>query len=203
MYDVNTRGLTEAVGWSLYDTNTYAAAGQLQMQFFQVPRGQGAVPKTLADTNMTLAGQLPKPQNFLAYWIELYIIPSAALSAVGALTAAAFANDVMKFYTQPASLTFRIGDKNYVEEAPLIKFPPRGGLTGFSAASDTTTAAAAGRFILDYATNSGPLYEIDPALRLVDSQNFSVVLDWPALVTLSADAKIVCNLGGYLYRSVQ
>jgi hypothetical protein len=99
-YNVNRPNQVEAIRSSLYDTQAYAAAGQTQLQFFQVPKGQSS--KTFADTNMTSAGQLASPQSFLIETVELYFIPGVLPGVVGtANTASAtnFMNDVSKFYT--------------------------------------------------------------------------------------------------------
>ncbi len=69
-YDVNRRGEYEGIRQTLYDSAAYAAAGQTQLQFFQIPQGQSS--KTIADTNMKSAGQLPQPQHFLVESIEIH-----------------------------------------------------------------------------------------------------------------------------------
>ena len=73
-YAVNRPGMEEDIFQPLYDYQTYALAGTTsEYQFFQVPQGQGG--KTLADTNMDSAGQLPAPKRALVtqvqgLWIE-------------------------------------------------------------------------------------------------------------------------------------
>jgi len=71
-YDVLNPRITEFFGQPLYDTVNYAAAGQAQMNFFAIPRGQAAVLttavggapaagtiKSYRDTNLDVAGFTP------------------------------------------------------------------------------------------------------------------------------------------------
>jgi len=198
-YNVNRAGQVEAIKASLYDFQTYAQAGQTQLQFFQTPKGQGG--KTFADTNMTLAGSLPAPMSFLVECIEIYFFPANAISATGAVVAENW-ND-MYDVGKSGWLELFIGSKPYLDEAPLMKFPPRTGLTGQSSLSDTTSAAASRVTVVDYASFGGPVYEMIPPILLVPSQNFNVTLNWPAAVAISLAGRIGINMGGILYRNSQ
>ena len=200
-YNVNVAGQIEGLKWSLYDTLSYAQPGQTQLQFFQQPRGQGG--KTLAQTNMTAAGALPAPQCFLINTIELFFFPGEVISTHGAAQASTFINDTYSFYSTPAWLELYIGSKAYLDESPLFKFPPRNGLSGFAAASDTTTAAASGQTLVGYGSAGGPVYELNPPILLTATQNFNVTLNWNAAQSITAAASVVCNLGGVLYRNSQ
>src|SRR6516225_6768164 len=73
-YSVNRPGW-EAIRQSLYDYQAYPALGATFLAFFTLPVGQGG--KTLSDTNMNLAGQLPKNQEFLIQSVEVLLYPSA------------------------------------------------------------------------------------------------------------------------------
>lgn len=200
-YNVNRPNDVEGLKWNLYDSLAYAAAGQSQLQFFQTPQGQGG--KTLADTNMTSAGQLASPQSFLIQTIELFFFPGEVISTYGAATASTFVNDTYKFFSSKAWLELYIGSKAYLDEAPLMKFPPRNGLSGFAGGSDTTTAAASGQTLTAYASGGGPIFEVNPPLLLVPTQNFKITLNWPALVTVTNAAVVYVNMGGVLYRNSQ
>lgn len=202
-YNVNRPGAIEVIASSLYDTLAYAQAGQTQLKFFQTPQGQGG--KTLADTNMQAAGALASPQSFLVQTIELMFYPNSAIvpSVTGGTTAPAFTNDVYKFYKYGGWLDFFIGSKSYLDEAPLQKFPPKNGLSGFAALSDATTAGSTQLTSISYATAAGPVYEIYPPILLTPTQNFNVSLNWPTAVAISAAATVVCTMSGYLYRNSQ
>jgi hypothetical protein len=202
-FDVNRRGEYEGIRQTFYDTTTYAAAGQTQLQFFQTPKGQ--LGKTVADTNMTVAGQLPQPQHFLVESIEILLFPGGDISTLGDATAASqFAND-MYDVAKSGSLNFFIGSKTYLEEAPLGRFPPKTklGVVGAKALSPTTVTDT--DLQADYACWSGRPYYLDPPVLLVPNQNFSVTLSWPAAVALPSlvDARIEVVLDGILYRQSQ
>ena len=197
----------------LYDNVVYAAAGQTNVQLFSVPRGAGtspqtgAGPKTIADTNMTQASQLSAGVDFLVEDIELLFFPGGQL-AVGGLASATpqeFADDVFSFLSN-GSLAFTVLNKIYVNQAPLIKFPPAQRLVTESAIADTTTAAATSLTSFQYASGAGALWKLSPAPLLISSNtNFSIDLTWPAAIALpSAVAGLIyCTLGGVLYRRVQ
>ncbi len=202
-FDVNRRGEYEGIRQSLYDSATYAAAGQTQLQFFQTPRGQSS--KTAADTNIESAGQLPQPKNFLVESIEIYLYPGVDPVQEGTtLTESEFTNDV---YTvaKSGSLNFFIGSKTYLEEAPLNRFPPKTKLDASFAVHFTQATAADQQQTMDYAAWCGRPYYLDPPVLLVPNQNFTVALNWPAVVALpsGADAKVFVVLDGILYRQSQ
>lgn len=202
-YNVNRPDQVEAIRSSLYDTLAYAQAGQTQLQFFQNPKGQNG--KTIADTNMTSAGTLSSPQSFLVETIELYFFPTAVpsnLSAANTPALSAFIDDTYKFYKQGGALDFFIGSKSYLIEAPLLKFPPRCGLSGFTSSSDAASTGTASTST-GYASAGGPVYELNPPILLVPTQNFVVSLNWPTAVALSAAGTVMCQLGGILYRNSQ
>jgi len=200
-YNPNRPDDVEGIAWSFYDSASYPAAGSTQLVFFQNPEGQNG--KTLADTNMTNAGMLPSPQAFLVLGIQLFFFPGVRPSTLAAPGASAFVNDTYDFWTSNAWMSFSIGSKVYLQEAPLLKMPPPNGLAGFSAASDSTTPGTAHQFQIGYATAAGDPYEVNPPLLLPTTQNFKLSLNWPALAPISAQAKIYCNLSGYLYRNSQ
>lgn len=208
-YNVNRPGW-EAIRQSLYDFTTYAAAGHTTLNFFATPNGQGG--KTLSDTNMTLAGQLPAAQEFLVNSIEIYfrtLTPAPAASTVDAAVAApALATQINDSYlvSRTGNLTFTIGSKPYLQEAPLGRFPPK---TSFevdaAVALATTVAADSIESRIAISRWAGRPYLLSPAdLRLTSSQNFNVSLNWPegaqAIVTA---ARIGVVLDGILYRRSQ
>jgi hypothetical protein len=201
-FDPNLQAQTEAIKWNLYDTLPYAQSGQQQLMFFQSPVGQNG--RTYADTNMQAAGTLPNPQQFLVTGIELYFFPGQVPSpAVGAPATDEFTNDTYKFWTAPAWLQFFIASKPYLQESPLLKFPPPNGLSGWAAIADTTTPAVAQQTKSTYATACGECFEMNPPVLLTTSTNFNINLNWPTLQSLSAAGVVKCNLSGLLYRASQ
>jgi hypothetical protein len=201
-YNPNVPDQVEGIKWNLYDSIAYPSAGATQLVFFQSPEGQNG--KTLADTNMTNAGMLPSPQAFLVTGLGFYFFPGEVPSAGPAAAAdSAFINDVYTFWTSNAWMSFSIGSKVYLQEAPLLKMPPENGLTGFAAFSNASTAAAAQAVSVGYATAAGTPYDLNPPLLVPTTQNFKISLNWPTATPVFANAKIYCNLTGYMYRNSQ
>lgn len=210
-YAVNRGGEYEGVRQSLYDFQTYPAAGATQLSFFQVPQGQGG--KTLDDTNLEVAGSLPAPKHFLVQSIEIYLFPgvspvTVSNTATTDAVASNFAND-MYAVQQAGNTDFFIGSKSYLQEAPLGRFPPKTCLkTEFGAAYQMKQAVAAdesSQLSMDYASFDGRPYFVNPWILLVPTQNFNVRLNFNAAVALPSgqDARIGVVLDGILYRLSQ
>ena len=210
---VNRPGSKEYFRQSLYDFQDYAAGGQQQLLFFQVPKGQGG--KTIEDTNMEAAGTLPNPKIFWVESIEVYFFPgvlpvtSAASGAIATPPAEPnFMNDV---YTvqKSGSLKFFTQSKSYLDEAPLGRFPPKTRLEGQSAAALGGGVAGAGDFVvsnaIDYGTFAGRPYRVDPEIVLEPTSNFVVELNWSAAVALPCGVagRIGVVLDGVLIRNSQ
>lgn len=203
-YRVNRPGQLEVIRQTLYDFQAYAQAGQTQLSFFQVPIGQGAVPKTKADTDMTLAGQLPAGQQFLVQSMEVYFFPGTILPGVGPVANLidGFVNDVWAIY-KGGYLEFTVGSKVYLTEAPIGRFPPKTRLDGWASENGNTTAGAALYTRTSYAVPAGRPYPIDPYILLESTQNFNVQLNWPAAVAVTNIGRIGVVLDGLLIRNSQ
>jgi hypothetical protein len=202
-YAVNRRGQYEVLKQPLYDYQAYAAAGQAQLTFFALPQGQGG--KTLADTNMEAAGQLPNPKRFLIRGIEIQFFPGTLFPSGAPATASTidgFTNDVWEVFSSAAWLELYIGSKAYVQ-APLNMFPPVNRLAGWAGMSDGNVLAALGFNRTSYASASGTPFAMDPPLILEPTQNFKVTLNWPAAVAITNAGRIGIHLKGLLYRQSQ
>lgn len=206
-YSVNRPGW-EAIKQSLYDYQAYAAAGQTNLTFFALPVGQSS--KTLSDTNMTLAGQLPKNQEFLIQSIEVFFsptTPTVAAQMPAAFGAQAIAQIINDSYIvgRAGNLTLTIGSKPYLQEAPLGRFPQKAAFTVDGALADVTTAGASLQSRLAFGQWRGRPYLLDPApLLLPENQNFSVSLAWPEGVqAITNPGRIGVILDGILYRRSQ
>lgn len=205
-YSVNRPGW-EAIKQSLYDYQAYAAAGQSILTFFSTPVGGS---KTLSDTNMTLAAQLPKNQEFLITSVEVFFSPTTPTVAAqmpaffGAQAAALLVNDAY-IVGRAGNLNLTIGSKPYLQEAPLGRFPQKAYFDVHGALSDATSAAATSQNRLAYGHWQGRPYLLDPApLLLPENQNFSVSLAWPEGVqAISNPGRIGVILDGILYRRSQ
>lgn len=215
-YQALVPGAKEIIREPLYDTNTYLAAGQTSMNFFSVPIGQGTSvqnpggggPKTVQDTNMDIAGSLPAGKNFLVECIELHFFPAGAITQEGldpqAVTGS-FADDVYTFLKN-GSLRFFVSSKDYLNQAPLAKFPPAQRMYMDSAIADSTTAAATQLSLSQYASGAGAIYRLSPSPVFINQNtNFSITLSWGEVLALpsATAAVVVATLGGVLYRRVQ
>lgn len=207
-YSVNRHGW-EAIRQSLYDYQAYAALGQAQLTFFAQPVGANG--RTLSDTNLTLAGQLPKNQEFLIQSIEVFFSPTTPTVAAGmpsvAPAAGAVASLVNDAYIvgRSGNLNLTIGAKPYLQEAPLGRFPQKAHFELAGALADTTSAAADRQSRLAFGWWTGRPYLLDPApLLLPENQNFSVALSWPeGAQAIVNPARIGVILDGILYRRSQ
>lgn len=183
-----------------YDTVLYPAGGSTLLTFFQIPYGQGVgsfqtaagvLPKTLADTNMTLSGQLPG--GYMFDLLGFRLMPSFDVTDAdlhGILNGAVF--------------TFITGSKPFLT-VPARTIPQGNGPAGSGASMNS---------------NGWPLLKnmygiAKKPLRLTQTQNFSVTLTWPSgqlHPATTADAAagghlaglpLTVFLDGYLYRPVQ
>lgn len=198
-YSVNLDHTVEELAWSFYDFETYAAAGQTSLSFFQNPVGQAG--KTLLDTNMEAAGQIPRGQNFLVEAIAVEFFSGAAIETVAVtIGAIGYADDHVTF-NENGILDFVVGSKSYKKEAPLGVFPQQYRLNGFSSAA---TTGAANSVLVEYAQNCGVLHSIVP-VRLTSNQNFVVTLSWPVVIALpsTVNGRVGVRLIGRLYRNAQ
>ncbi len=188
---VNIPGMGDAVYNPLYDYQTLSATATSTQRFFQVPIGQAG--KTITDTNMELAGQLPKGQAFLVTGVQVEILPSTTVGINGT-TASKFADDVYNVL-RTGSLVFTIGSKEYIRQGNLMKFSPVNRL-----AVDSATTVTTDRYV--YAVGAGREFAIADLL-LESNQNFNVQInDLPALPSGQA-GRIGVTLNGFLYRNAQ
>lgn len=193
-YGVNVANVVEAIHQPLFDTLTYAAAGQTTLTFFSLPIGQGG--KTKVDTNLTNAGMLPAPQNFLITGINLEFKPNAAQTPGVLLEGGLIIDDTYVFGTN-GLLEVQVGSKVQLSDGPLGVFPPRTLMEVNLATTVAATTAGYGQW-------KGMQYDITPIL-IPWGQNFNVALTWNALVPLPSTlaGTIRCTLDGYLYRLAQ
>lgn len=199
-YAVNRAGEIEAVRQPLYDYQAYPIGGSTQLNFFAVPFGQAG--KTLADTNMNIAGSLPNPKRFLVLGISVQFFPGLFPSLAPAAPAIDnFSNDVWEVFSSAAWLELFIGSKPYLQ-APLNAFPATTRLNGWAALAGTTAADTLNR-VISYAAPAGAPFAMDPPLMLEPTQNFNVSINWPAAVGISVEGRIGVHLHGVQYRNSQ
>jgi len=183
-----------------YDTAFIPTAGTQQISFFSNPIGTGtsvwatASTKTIADTNMDLAGQLAAGYNFVI--LAFRMMPSFN---------ATIADVTLGF--NGAAFIFTIGSKDYLR-VPARTLPAGGGQ--FIGGAGATTTAGLGWPALqnNYSIAKQPL-------ELAQTQNFSAKLVWPgggqAVTTTmaggttagAAGLPVTIFLDGYLKRLPQ
>jgi len=201
-FNVNKDGEPEVIYQPLYHYQTYPLAGFTgPLLFFQTNVGAAGI--LLEDTNMRTAGRMPTPKNAALVGIEVVFRPGNLPMAPGSVTVSNW-NDVNAVHGGRMSLSLRIGDKTYLEEAPLGTMPMQWRCDGVAALSDSTTAGAAQRTKIDYAAFCGAPYLLVP-MRLIANQEFSVTINSPAAVALPSgvDGKIGVRLAALQYRLAQ
>lgn len=197
----------------LYDSASYATAGQNQIVLFTSPLGQGTTSapsatgtKTLADTNMTAAGQLTKGNEFFMIGQELLFLPGENPEIAGQASAPTVINGTLNdtyIVGKSGILTLQIGsNRNYIQDGPLMLFPPSARLAVQAAIGGGATGGTQSIINVMYASWSGEPYAITP-VYIEATQGFQEALTWPALVTITATARIFSRLRGYLIRNAQ
>lgn len=226
-YSVNRANSAEVIRQSLYDFILYPTAGLTSITFFQNPVGQGLSShpgnannvKTLGDTNMEAAGQLPAPKMFLATSIEVVFYPGSVAtantytpqvqSAFIAVPTAAQApislgavNDA-NFILQSGWLNFFVGSKTYLNEASLVRFPPKARFELDAAVA--TNSATTGSIGAASVKAGGRPYYLDPPVLLVPNQNFTVSVNFPGVQATPSgfNGRMGVILDGFLYRNSQ
>lgn len=201
-------GQRDAIREPLYDFLTYDSGATLNLRFFQDPIGGT---KTKADTNMTLAGQLPKGWKYIVETMEIVVMPGSnaanyvrqsPVQQAAAAAAPNFANDVWALLSVGyAEIT--VGSKPYLT-APLLSFPSTTGLMiSAAAATEDTGAAIHHQITADYARLVGKAFLFNPVMPLEENTNFDVTLNWPAAVVLPSafDARIGIVFNGIKFRT--
>ena len=186
---VNIPGVKESIWQPLYDYQAVGPAAVANLSFFQVPIGQAG--KTLVDTNMELAGQIPTAQNFAITGVQVEFYPGQTTTSA---TATAFTDDLYQFY-RTGALILRIGSKEYIRQGNLMKFPP---------VNKLSLATSVGNLALqtNYGAADGREYETEELL-LTSNQNFSVTLQGLPALPSGVAGRVGVTLNGYLFRNAQ
>lgn len=226
-YGIFTPNDVVAVRQPLYDRLNYSVAGVTgNLRFFQAQLGQGVTTaiagaggvKTLDDTNMELAGQLPAGRAFLATSIEIIIEPGSVTAAnawspldpafltnasaanISNVPALAGLNDLNRLGIS-GWLQFVIGQGQYLTSSRLDSFPPKSYICPDAAVTGDGNLGFAG---VALARAVGKPFYINPPILLMPSVNFVVTLNWNAAVALLVgNARITCRLDGIEFRRAQ
>lgn len=196
-YNPNRSDQIEAIWQPFYHKQTYLAAGQASLPFFNV-----AFSGDYTVTNMPAAAFFPAPTAFLCTAIMLNFIPGNAISTSAAAPAASQTAN----WTDAVAVAnggyveFVIGGKVYLRDSPSGKFAPNYTVNGAIAIGATLTAPA--QSVVDYARAAGRYYEITPFL-IPQTQNFSITLYTPTLITVTVAGSVIATMDGFYYRQSQ
>jgi hypothetical protein len=181
----------EVFPWVLFDTVSYVSGTTVTLSFFQTVQTD----KSLG--NMEGGGQLPDPQFFEIYKVGLDVLLRPAAQAGHAATGPV--DDIAKLtLSGRGNFIFSISNKNY-GPFPLSFLHASGGPTGFGWATMTAEAQ------VSYANNGifDGGYPINGSLVIPPKVGFSIVLNWPAALTLAAgNTNLRVWMYGALYRRV-
>ena len=196
---------------------SYVAAGLNSQTMFQTPVGSGVGfgggAKTLSDTNMVNNGMLSAGYMQLVTSIELELqvttptVAAAMPAAFGAQAVAVQINDAYIFW-RSGNLVFKILQKNYLTEAPLMRFPSTDDFSLQAAVADIApNGAGTGNMQsrIAFGSSYGQPYIFSPNNILIpQTTNFSVTLGWPeGLQAITNPARVFCHLNGMSARLAQ
>ncbi len=216
---VGVPGQKDVIWNPLYDFISYPSAGQLLFTFFANQIGQGtsstpgagSVAKSLYDTNLSINNQLTKGNEFYGIGSEslfypgvsnaalpLALMPAKQNTVATATSIGQFINDVWSVGNGGLKILSIGTDRKYIQDGPLMMFPP---VTRLAAAvaianGDVTTAAE-----VTYAAWSGEPYTIVP-IYIEANQSFTVTVTFNTVIpTVSTQiARLGERLRGYLIR---
>jgi len=224
-YGVFVPDAIQSIRQPLYDRLVYPNAGVAQLRFFQQPQGQGnssaiggtGAVKTLDDTNMEAAGQLPSPKAFLATSIEVIVDPGSISTAnawspidMAFLTNASAAaipvnmnsiNDVNRILIG-SWLDFFVGSQSYLTVSRGDSFPVK---SYVSADTSTMVSGNLGVSGVAVARAVGRPFYLNPPILLMPNVNFVITLNWGVVVATptAQNARISTRLDGIMYRNAQ
>jgi hypothetical protein len=164
---------------------------------------------------MNIGGQLPSGMAFQAQSIEVQFFAGSSAAAntflpaassnfavAAAIAVGAMNQDVVVFY-ESGWLEFKILEKVYVREAPLVTFPPRNTMSLNAAVA--SNSATVGASLVSFARADGATYEIPGGILLQPAVNFNVSLNWPGVVATGSgfNARVGVILDGWVQRASQ
>lgn len=218
---VGIPGQKDVIWQPLYDFQAYPSGGfnGNQTSFFSNQQGQGTssapgvgtnVSKTQFDTNIQAPNQLTLGNEFYAIGTETLFYPgvnNVTNAPFGILPGRSdvptsiglFVNDVWEVGNQGFK-SLKIGtDRFYVQDGPLMMFPPVSRLAIAAAVSGNAATNAGGE--IAYAAWSGESYSLVP-IYIQTNQLFTVFIYFPVQIALPSGqiGRLGERLRGYLIR---
>lgn len=192
-------GITDRQNWTFFDWQTYAAAGQTALTFFQ----SGSAGRTLEDTNFPGSGALPAGFRFVLQELQFLFQPGVTVPVAkfGADVEPLFVRDV--YAAGRAGLAqLDYGPKTFVQEGPLCRFPPDTRMVGVVAAAAAGEVADA-QTLIQYAQWGGRTFRV--ADLLIDQlQPIKVQALWPngaVALPSTVAGRLGCFMRGTLSRN--
>jgi hypothetical protein len=185
----------------LYDRVVTAdpiAAGTV-LQFFQTPIGQAG--KTLLDTNMRLAGQIPAGHVFEC-WSPRVVVAPITITDIGLLAVINNASDVYRII-HGGFIDFAIVSSRKLQ-VPIFFLPAGAGVSGFAALTSIGGAGSNTGNVLA-ATNGEPNNTAPMTLApfpvvIPPTQTFTFEMTFPVAIDLFGVVSIWVVLDGILHR---
>jgi hypothetical protein len=193
------KGIQEVVRWTLYSYKQYAAAGSVNLLFFD--QSEGTATNGRLDTNMTTPGQLSGNEMMVVVGISVEPIPAQAdVFAVNAANGVA-AQQWYNVLTQ-GWFEARQSGKEYLTIAPLTQLPPGHGFGSLF----TSSAIAANVMNIGHLNNGAPdnnaKYSLDPPFGILPTRPFEARLRWNALQAVTTAGRMGVNYDGWKVRAV-
>lgn len=188
----------EGVPWWLYDTQTYTDNTSTTLTYFTATNSDESL------TNLASGGVLPADQALFIHnvYIDYFLAAGTAWASVNAAgVVTGHLNDIgMLHMAARGRFLLKIRSKDY-GPWPICAFQGLGGVTG--GVNGTQAAGVA----IEYGHNAQGVGSGRGALGggivIPPQTSFSVRLQWPAAVDLTADFRIRVTLHGALYRNIQ
>lgn len=194
-YNPNRPDQIEAIWQPFYHKVVYPTTGQASLQFFNVAFGGD-----YTITNMPAAAFFPAPTCFLCCAIMLNFQPGGTVSQIGTGAVRAEANWIDTVAVANAGyVEFVIGGKVYLRDSPSGRFAPNYTVNGVAMINGAGNTGSAD---VQFARAAGRYYEITPFL-IPQTQNFSITLYTPTLVTVTNAANMTATMDGFYYRQSQ
>lgn len=191
-------GMAEQINQPIYDSfSVNANTGFPKTTLFQTPIGQAG--KTLAQTNMTQAGSLPAPQQFLIQAIRLRIVENTTPT------------DVINII-QNCSFTLSVGKKPYLEVPGALLTAGCGYYLQAAAQVGTAPAGSAPAFAGSLGEpDQRNVFSLSQPIMIGIQETFSVVINPETAFNTQANATNPAGVGttvqvildGVLTRGVQ
>jgi len=198
-----SRAALRALKNPLYDTgHILAAAPTNRVNFFQAPQGNPIVAagalKTEADTNLTQAGQLGRPQEFDLYGFQLEIFNTNCDDIPNT-----FADLLLVYDT--GVFEFFFGQQRPWLQLPVEEIPNGPAFEGCYATADN--AATTGAAFLKSGEGAADAYYNftigKKPIPIASAENFSARLDWPSGAPTTTNLyRATCYMKGILYAAL-